>query len=108
MVKTGGENVSQKEVEVFLEGHPDIQSVQVIGLPDEEWGESVTAIVQTRSGKDLSLEEVRIHCKGKLAGFKIPKRVMNISEQDWPVTRVGKVDKIQLRRWVMQKTGIKE
>ena len=108
MVKTGGENVSQKEVEVFLEGHPDIQSVQVIGLPDEEWGESVTAIVQTRSGKDLSLEEVRIFCKGNLAGFKIPKRVMNISEQDWPVTRVGKVDKIQLRRWVMEKTGIKE
>jgi len=106
MVKTGGENVSQREVEVFLEGHPDIQAVQVIGLPDEEWGELVTAVVQTQSGQALSLEQVKQYGRGKLAGFKIPKRVLIIQEQEWPVTRVGKVDKIQLRRWAMEKLGI--
>jgi fatty-acyl-CoA synthase len=108
MVKTGGENVSQREVEIFLEGHPDIQAVQVIGLPDPEWGESVTAVIQTRSGQNLSLEQVKQFSKGKLSGFKIPKRVLIIQEQEWPITRVGKVDKIQLRRWAMQKIGIKE
>lgn len=106
MVKTGGENVSQREVEVLLEGHPDIQAVQVIGLPDEEWGEAVTAVVQARSGQSLSLEQVKQFSRGKLAGFKIPKRVLIIQEQEWPVTRVGKVDKLRLRRWAMEKLGI--
>jgi len=108
MVKSGGENVSQKEVEVFLENHPDIQAVQVIGVPDKEWGEAVTAIVQTQSGGELSIEEIKRFCKGNLAGFKIPKRVLNIDEREWPVTRVGKVDKIKLRQWAMDSLGIRE
>jgi len=103
MVKTGGENVSQKEVEIFLEGHPDIQAVQVIGLPDEEWGEAVTAVIQTRSGCSLSPQEVKGFCKGKLAGFKIPKRIFDIQEHEWPVTRVGKIDKIKLRQWAIER-----
>jgi len=106
MVKTGGENVSQREIEILLEGHPDIQAVQVIGLPDEEWGESVTAVVQTLSGRDLSLQQIKEFCHGSLAGFKIPKRVLNIKESEWPVTRVGKIDKESLRQWAMQKTRI--
>ena len=84
MVKTGGENVSQREVEIFLEGHPDIQAVQVIGLPDVQWGEAVTAVIQTRSGRDLSLEEIKEFCREKLSGFKIPKRVYNIRERSGP------------------------
>jgi len=95
--------VSQKEVEIFLEGHPDIQAVQVIGLPDEEWGEAVTAVIQTRSGCSLSPQEVKGFCKGKLAGFKIPKRIFDIQEHEWPVTRVGKIDKIKLRQWAIER-----
>jgi fatty-acyl-CoA synthase len=106
MVKTGGENVSQREVEALLESHPDIQSVQVIGLPDEEWGEAVTAVVQTRSARDLTVEEVKEFCRGRVAGFKIPKKVLNIQEAEWPVTRVGKIDKIKLRSWALGKIGI--
>jgi fatty-acyl-CoA synthase len=106
MVKTGGENVSQREVEALLEGHPDIQSVQVIGLPDEEWGEAVTAVVQTRSGRDLTLEEVKEFCRRRVAGFKIPKKVLNIQEAEWPVTLVGKIDKIRLRCWALGKIRI--
>jgi fatty-acyl-CoA synthase len=105
MVKTGGENVSQKEVEVFLEDHPDVQAVQVIGLPDKEWGEAVTAVVQTRSGRTLSTDEIKDFCKGRLAGFKIPKWVITIEESKWPVTRVGKVDKIKLRQWAQETAG---
>lgn len=106
MVKTGGENVSQREVEALLEGHPDIQSVQVIGLPDEEWGEAVTAVVQTWSGRDLTLEEVKEFCRRRVAGFKIPKKVLNIQEAEWPVTLVGKIDKIKLRYWALGKIRI--
>lgn len=108
MIKTGGENVSQKEVENFLEGLPDVQSVQVIGLPDVEWGEVVTAIVQTKSGKELTPEQVKEFCRGKIAGFKIPKRVLTIQEAEWPVNRVGKIEKMKLRSWAMAKAGIKE
>jgi len=107
MVKTGGENVSQKEVEIALQEHPDVQTVQVIGLPDSEWGEVVTAVVQTRSGADLTTEQVRKFCRGKLAGFKIPKRVLQIQESEWPVSRVGKIEKMKLRAWAMEKAGIK-
>ena len=106
MIKTGGENVSQKEVENFLEGHPDIQSVQVIGLPDVEWGEAVTAVVQTISGRELTPEEVKDFCKGKISGFKIPKRVLTIQESEWPVSKVGKIEKLKLRAWAMEKAGI--
>ena len=108
MIKTGGENVSQKEVENYLEGLPDVQSVQVIGLPDPEWGEVVTAIIQTRSGKEMTVEEVKEFCRGKMAGFKIPKRVLTIQEPEWPVSRVGKIEKMKLRSWAMDKAGIKE
>lgn len=108
MIKTGGENVSQKEVENFLEGLPDVQSVQVIGLPDAEWGEVVTAIIQTRSGKELTTEQVKEFCRGKIAGFKIPKKVLTIQESEWPVSSAGKIEKMKLRSWVMAKAGIKE
>ena len=106
MIKTGGENVSQKEVENFLEGHPDIQSVQVIGLPDVEWGEAVTAVVQTISGRELTPEDVKAFCKGKISGYKIPKRVLTIQESEWPVSKVGKIEKMKLRAWAMEKAGI--
>jgi len=62
----------------------------------------VTAVIQTRSGRPISLEEVRNFCKGKLAPFKIPKRIFNIQEGQWPVTHVGKVEKVKLRQWALE------
>jgi acyl-CoA synthetase (AMP-forming)/AMP-acid ligase II len=76
ILRTGGESVAPAEVEVVLSTHPDVAEVAVIGLPDPEWGEVVTAVVVARPGVDApSLETLRAHCEGRLARFKHPRRV---------------------------------
>ena len=66
----------------------------------------MTAIVRSTSGKKLSLVDVKEFCKGQLAGFKVPKKVLNFKEPGWPVTRIGKIDKIKLRQWAIKQVGI--
>jgi len=102
MIKTGGENVSEREVEIFLEGIPGLKSVQVIGLPDKKWGEAVTAIIEVEPGTTLTKEDVIAFCKGKIAGFKIPKNVLFINGPDWPLLGAGKVNKGELKEWAAE------
>ncbi|MBW1817622.1 MAG: AMP-binding protein [Deltaproteobacteria bacterium] len=97
MVKTGGENVSQREVEIFLEGMPGVKSVQVIGVPDEKWGEAVTAVIELEPGADMTLEDVVAFSRGNIARFKVPKHVLFIQGEEWPLLGAGKVNKIALR-----------
>jgi len=108
MIKTGGENVSEKEVENFLEGIPTVKAVQVVGVPDERWMEAVTAIIETKPGTSLTQEDVINYCKGKIAGYKIPKYVLFVNETDWPLKSTGKVDKRTLKEWAVNKIGNKE
>lgn len=108
MVKTGGENVSEREVEMFLEQHPMISNIQIVGVPDEKWGEAVTAIVEPKPGVNLTPEELKAFCKGKISGFKIPKHLMMISHTDWPITMTGKYDKVTLRKMAMEWLNIVE
>jgi len=103
MIKTGGENVSEREVEIFLEGIPGVKSVQVLGVPDEKWGEAVTAVIEPEAGADLTKEKVLEHCQGKLAKFKIPKHVLFIKGSEWPLLGAGKVDKRTLKNWAVEK-----
>jgi len=107
MIKTGGENVSEREVEIFLECLPGIKSVQVIGVPDEKWGEAVTAVIEPEAGVELTKESVLEHCRGKLAKFKIPKHVLFIKGSEWPLLGVGKVDKRTLKKWGGDRLGMK-
>ena len=107
MVKTGGENVSEKEVEVVVEEHPDIQAVQVVGVPDPIWGEAVTAVIETKAGQRLGKEDIVNFCRGKLAGFKIPKNVVFIQSHEWPVTPTGKMIKADLKKLAVERLGIK-
>jgi acyl-CoA synthetase (AMP-forming)/AMP-acid ligase II len=74
-VNTGGEKVYPEEVEDVLKAHPDVFDALVVGVPDERWGERVAAVVQTRSGDELSLEDIQEHCRTKLAGYKVPRQV---------------------------------
>jgi acyl-CoA synthetase (AMP-forming)/AMP-acid ligase II len=76
VIRTGGETVAPPEVERVLGTHPDIAEVAVVGVPDTEWGEIVTAVVVLRAGgPEVTVDGLRAHCEGRLAGFKQPRRV---------------------------------
>ncbi len=99
MIKTGGENVSELEVENFLVSEfPEIHVTAVVGAPDPEWGEAVCAFVELEPGETLTLEELRVRCREKLAGFKIPRRLEMVETGGWPHGATGKIDKHELRR----------
>jgi len=95
VIITGGENVSSIEVEDALFQHPDITEAAVIGIPDEKWGELVTALVVTVAGSDVDEESLIAHCKGLLAGYKCPKRVE--FRDELARTATGKLQKFKLR-----------
>ncbi len=94
VIISGGENVSSIEVEDRLMAHPAVREAAVIGIPDEKWGELVTALVVT-DGSAVTAEELITHCRGTLAGFKCPKRVELVTEL--PRTATGKLQKFKLR-----------
>src|SRR3954463_4413945 len=76
MVIRGGENVYPREIEEFLYGHPDISDVQVVGVPDERYGEEVAAFVIAREGAEIDAGRVREFCQGKIAHYKTPLYVI--------------------------------
>ncbi|WP_233217139.1 AMP-binding protein [Mycobacterium sp. ITM-2016-00318] len=96
MVIRGGENVYPREIEDFLHTHPDIDDVQVIGVPDDKYGEEICAWIKMRSGRPpLDADAVRAFSFGKLAHFKIPRYVRIVDE--FPMTVTGKVRKVDMR-----------
>jgi fatty-acyl-CoA synthase len=104
MVIRGGENVYPREVEEFLYTHPAIEDVQVVGVPDEKYGEELCAWVKLRPGADLSQEEVRGYCTGKIAHYKIPRYVR--FTPDFPMTVTGKVQKFKMRETSIAELGL--
>jgi acyl-CoA synthetase (AMP-forming)/AMP-acid ligase II len=94
VIISGGENVSSIEVEDRLMAHPAVREAAVIGIPDEKWGELVTALVVT-DGTAVTAEDLITHCRGTLAGFKCPKRIEFVTEL--PRTATGKLQKFKLR-----------
>ena len=95
VVIRGGENVYPREIEEFLYTHPDIVDAQVIGVPDERYGEEVMAWVRLREGRTLTAADLRQFCDGKLAHHKIPRYVHVVDE--FPMTVTGKVRKVEMR-----------
>jgi len=95
VIITGGENVSSIEVEDAVFGHPDVAEVAVIGIPDERWGELVTALVVRVPGSSVTADEIIAHAKTRLAGYKCPKRVDFRESLDRTAT--GKLQKFKLR-----------
>jgi acyl-CoA synthetase (AMP-forming)/AMP-acid ligase II len=94
VIITGGENVSSIEVEDALNSHPAVREAAVIGIPDEKWGELITALVVT-DGTPVTADEIITHCRDHLAGYKCPKRVEFLDEL--PRTATGKIQKFKLR-----------
>jgi fatty-acyl-CoA synthase len=96
MVIRGGENVYPREIEEFLYTHPDVQDAQVIGVPDERYGEELMVWVKLREGAtELTAEALREFCTGKLAHYKIPRYVHLVDE--FPMTVTGKIRKVEMR-----------
>ncbi|MFT3872847.1 MAG: AMP-binding protein [Nocardioides sp.] len=105
MVIRGGENIYPKEIEEFLYQHPDIEDVQVIGVPDEKYGEELCAWVKMRAGCDpLDATAIRTFSEGRLAHYKIPRYVMVVDE--FPMTVTGKIRKVQMREESAQALGL--
>ena len=106
MVIRGGENIYPREIEEFLYTHPEIADVQVIGVPDQCYGEELMAWVRLRSGATLTDEEVREFCRGKIAHFKVPRYVKFVDS--FPVTVTGKVQKFKMREAAIEELGLGE
>ena len=105
MVIRGGENVYPREIEEFLYTHPDIEDVQVIGVPDERYGEELCAWVRMREGADpLDAAAVREFATGQLAHYKIPRYVRVVD--DFPLTVTGKVRKVEMREKSTAELGL--
>jgi fatty-acyl-CoA synthase len=104
MIIRGGENVYPREIEEFLYGHPAVADVQVVGVPDERYGEEIMAWVIAREGATVDEEELREYCRGKIARFKIPRYVASCSE--FPMTVTGKIQKHALRAQAIEKLGL--
>jgi fatty-acyl-CoA synthase len=105
MVIRGGENIYPREIEEFLYSHPDIEDVQVIGVPDQKYGEELCAWIKLRAGAEpLDADGVRAFATGRLAHYKIPRYVLLVDE--FPMTVTGKIRKVQMREETAAKLGL--
>ncbi|XP_049614628.1 medium-chain acyl-CoA ligase ACSF2, mitochondrial [Syngnathus scovelli] len=106
LIIRGGENVYPAEIEQFLHTHPKVKEVQVVGVADARMGEEICACIEVKDEQELSQEDVKAFCKGKISHFKIPRYVMFVSS--FPLTVTGKVQKHQLRREAEERLGLAE
>jgi fatty-acyl-CoA synthase len=106
MIIRGGENVYPREIEEYLHTHPAILDVQVIGLPDERYGEEVCAWVRLRPGAALTEGQLKDFCRGRIAHYKVPRYVVFVDE--YPTTVTGKVQKFRLRELGIEHFGLRK
>ncbi len=104
MIIRGGENIYPREIEEFLFTHPAVIDAQVIGVPDERFGEELMAWVQLAPGAEITDDELRDFCKGQIAHFKIPRYIKFVSE--FPMTVTGKVRKVEMRDKSIAELGL--
>jgi len=97
-INTGGEKVFPEEVEDIIKDNPKVSNVCVVGIPDKRWGEAVTAVVELKKGEKATEDEIKEFCKGKMAGYKIPKRVIFVDKV--PTTIVGKAWHFKIKEMI--------
>jgi fatty-acyl-CoA synthase len=106
MIIRGGENIYPREIEEFLYSHPDVADVQVIGVPDERYGEQVCAWVMLKEGASVDEEGLREFCRGKIAHYKIPHYIRFVDS--FPMTITGKIQKFKMRELEIAERGLVE
>lgn len=104
LIIRGGENISPKEIEDFLYTYTNILDVQIIGIPNEKFGEEVMAWVKVRKGFTITAEELQEYCKGRIAHYKVPKYWKFVDE--FPMTISGKIRKVEMREISMRELGL--
>jgi fatty-acyl-CoA synthase len=105
MVIRGGETIYPREIEEFLYTHPDVLDAQVVGVPDQKYGEELMAWVRLRPGApELTAEAVREFCTGRLAHYKIPRYVRVVDA--FPITVTGKIRKVEIREESVRLLGL--
>ncbi|MEI8171269.1 MAG: AMP-binding protein [Rhodoferax sp.] len=106
MVIRGGENIYPREIEEFLYRIPQIQDVQVVGIPDTKFGEELCAWIVLKPGQSLTEDEVRAFCKGQIAHYKVPRHIRFVSA--FPMTVTGKIQKFKIREEMKLQLGLHE
>jgi len=106
MIIRGGENVYPREIEEFLYTHPDVEDVQVIGVPDARYGEEIMAWIRLREGASATEDQVKEFCRGQIAHFKVPRYVRFVTE--FPMTVTGKVRKVEMREKSIADLGLED
>ncbi len=104
MIIRGGENIYPREIEEYLYGHPSIEDVQVIGVPDIKYGEQVMAWVKLREGSSATEEDIKEFCRGRIAHFKVPRYVKFV--EGFPMTVTGKIRKVEMREASVAELGL--
>lgn len=106
MVIRGGENIYPREIEEFLYRLPQVQDVQVVGVPDQRFGEELCAWIVVKPGQALSEDEVRDYCRGRIAHYKIPRHIRFV--EGFPMTVTGKIQKFRIREAMKEQLGLQE
>jgi fatty-acyl-CoA synthase len=104
MVIRGGENIYPREIEEFLYTHPAVADVQVIGVPDQKYGEELCAWILLHDGQTANDDDIRAFCKAKLAHFKVPRHVLFVDA--FPMTVTGKIQKFKMRETTIEQLGL--
>ena len=102
----GGENISPREIEELLYQHPAVEDVQVVGVPDDKFGEEILACVRARPNVAITEDDLREFCRSKLARFKVPRYVWFVDS--FPTTVTGKVQKFKLREQAISNFGLED
>ena len=95
MIKSGGENIYAAEVETVVRNHPAVKDAALIGKPHKKWGEIGLMVILMEEGHQISEDNLKSHCQGKIARYKIPKEF--VIAEELPYSAYGKVEKLKLR-----------
>jgi len=104
MIIRGGEKVYPREIEEFLHTHPKVSDVQVIGVPDARYGEEIATWVKLKPGEEVTAEELKDFCKGKISHYKVPRYFKFVNE--FPMTVTGKPQKFQMRQQSIEELSL--
>lgn len=106
MVIRGGENIYPREIEEFLYRHPQVQDVQVVGVPDQKYGEELCAWIIAKPGTKPTEDDIRAFCKGQIAHYKVPRYIRFVTS--FPMTVTGKIQKFKIRDEMKDQLGLEE